>query len=398
MRARAVLLGLAITGLLTLSTRAAAASAQVTVNPDSTGIPSDSKQSIQAARALVAAGHLHQAIERLRLYVAEHPHSIRARRFLGDLYYRANDLSDAEATYLAVLSATGGDRATYNRLGAVYAAENKTKAAIDAYNKSLPATNSIIDLVALHRRRGDLQDFVQRTEDESRIHPRDAAYQIDLGQIFESIDRTNDARVHFQEALNLDPNQADALNGLGLTMLDEGNDLNAERYFKRCLRQRALSYSCTNNLAVTYMDLNRYHAARTLLIAAIARRPEQPEAFVNLGYIHDAHGHWKRAISRYVQALAVGPYWRDAYLNLGLDYKTHHLYSLAESVLLKGIAAVPYDGALHVVLGQTYSAQGKTALALQQYSFATHAFDPNVRSVARALIAALTPTALTAPH
>jgi len=402
MRSPTLLLGLALAGLLALAAPPVPAAAGLVVNPSSAqvshGFPADPKGAIRAARALVAAGHLQQAIAGLKLYTAEHPREIGVRRFLGDLYYRAGELGMAQQSYLAIVSDFGGDRETYNRLGSVYASENHINRAIAYFDKSLPAADSVIDLVSLHRRKGDLASFIAYTRAQALAHPNDPGLQDDLGQVYESVKRPGHAERAFRRALALAPQDAGALNGLGLAMLDQGLVKDAIADFEQCLSELPGDYKCTNNLAVADLDIDRVAEAESLLKTAHAKRPELPEAIVNLGYIRDERGDWRGAIRRYVQALAVGPFWRDAYLNLGIDYERHHLYALAESVLLKGIAAVPYDGAMHVVLGQTYADQGKTALALAQYAFATHALDPHVRNVAKRLIAALTPPSPQPPH
>lgn len=396
MRSPTLWMGLALAGLLAFAAPPVpAAAVGFVVNPSSAqrshGFPADPKAAVRAARALVAAGHLRRAIAALKLYTLEHPREIGVRRFLGDLYYRAGELRSAQQTYLAIVADFGGDRETYNRLGSVYASENHLNRAIAYFDKSLPASDSVIDLVSLHRRKGDLAGFISYTRAQARSHPEDPGLQDDLGQVYESVKRPKHAERAFRNALALAPQDVGALNGLGLAMLDQGRVKDALADFRQCLTELPGDYKCTNNLAVADLDLHRIAAAETLLQLAHANRPELPEAIVNLGYIRDERGDWHGAIRRYLQALAVGPFWRDAYLNLGIDYERHHLYALAESVLLKGIAAVPYDGAMHVVLGQTYADQGKTALALAQYAFATHALDPHVRNVAKRLIAALTP-------
>ena len=395
MRSSTLVLGLDFAGLFSVAAAPVPTLAGFIVNPSnaqvSHGFPADPKGAVRAARALVAGGHLKRAIAALRLYTAEHPREIGVRRFLGDLFYRAGELTLARQTYLAIVTDFGGDRETYNRLGSVYASENHINRAIAYFDKSLPAADSVIDLVALHRRKGDLASFITSTRNRALAEPNDPGLQDDLGQVYESVKRPRSAERSFRRALALAPHDVGALNGLGLAMLDQGLINDAIANFEQCLNEAPGGYKCTNNLAVADLDLHRVAAAESLLKAAYAKRPEMPEAIVNLGYILDARGDWRGAIRRYLQALAVGPFWRDAYLNLGIDYERHHLYALAESVLLKGIAAVPYDGAMHVVLGQTYADQGKRTLALAQYAFATHALDPHVRDVAKQLIAALPP-------
>lgn len=350
---------------------------------------SDPQGAMRSARERVAAGDLPGAIRGLAVYLAAHPTELEPGRLLGDLYYRSGDLSKAENTYRALLDLYPKDRETHNRLGTVLATENRVDDAISEFNASLPGTDSVGDLVALHAKKGDLQAYRGKLELLADTYPTYAAAQSELGQAYAALHRPSEAARMFRRALDSEPSDLTALNGLGLAMLDlHAFDLAAGN-FKRCLQIDPTSYSCADNLGATYLEMGRFAEGEQILTTAHNLAPERVEALVNFGYLADSRGDWKGAVAWYVRALSLSPFARDAYFDLGLEYEQHRLFDQAEAVLVKGIAINPNDGPLHAVLGQTYQDAGKNDLALEQFRLAAASLDPTIVALARSRFAAL---------
>ena len=111
-------------------------------------------------RAIIdAAGDLDGAARALAVYVAAHPEIVEPARYLGDLYYRQADFASAERIYLQVLRYHPDERATHDRLGGIYAAQDRIQDAVNEFTKSLPNPAGYGHLVDLHRRLGDLASF-----------------------------------------------------------------------------------------------------------------------------------------------------------------------------------------------------------------------------------------------
>ena len=68
--------------------------------------------------------------------------------------------------YEQLIARNPKDKQTHNRLGVVYATENRVDVAIVQFQNALPGTDSIRDLVLLHLRKGDLP--VYQAADASR--------------------------------------------------------------------------------------------------------------------------------------------------------------------------------------------------------------------------------------
>jgi tetratricopeptide (TPR) repeat protein len=333
---------------------------------------------VAAARQRVASGDLDGAIALLKLYVVAHPGSAEAGRYLGDLYYRQSDFVAAENAYLAILRVNPRDRETYNRLGGVYAAEDRVGEAIDAFTRSLPDTGSYGRLTALHRRKGDLAAFEDGLRGDAESQPENAAAQYAIGVVDHADRKYSEAAMYLSRALALDPTSCAALTELGSTDLDLGIASEAFSLFERCLGRDRDNYPALVDLGVARTQSGETAKARELFDHALRVRPEGAEAFVDLGFLDDLDGRWQSAVQYYLRALAYDPLARDAYLDLGYDYNEHGLYALAEAAFLKGLSASPDDGRLHYLLGVTYAGQGKRALARAEYERAARSDEPEV--------------------
>jgi tetratricopeptide (TPR) repeat protein len=352
---------------------------------------SDPTGAIHAARERVAAGDLAGAVKGLEIYVVSHPGEAGPERFLGDLYYRQGRFDKAEAVYQNILAHDPGDRETHNRLGVVYATENRIDDAIVQFDKALPGTDSVADLVAMHLRKGDLPQYRQQMERLATAEPTNADIQAEMGQVYAALHRPADSLSYFMRALDSDPQSLTALNGLGLAYFDLHNYPEAERNFRTCLGIDNTNYTCTNNLGAAYLQAGDDETAKPYLLRARSLAPERPETLVNFGFLADRRGDWRQAVDFYVKATVVGPYLPEAYIDLGIDYEHNALYQLAQAALLKGIAAAPEDGRIRYLLAVAYNAQGERPLALQQLKVAAQSLDPDVARIASEESAKLAP-------
>lgn len=391
---RPMLCSLLVAVLSCFSAAAPSFAGTVLVNPQQVpqdALPSDPAGAMQAARQRVAGGDLDRAVRELAAYVFYHPGEIGPERLLGDLYYRQGNLSKAQSTYQHILSYAPADKETHNRLGSVFATENRIDDAIAEFNRSLPGTDSVPDLVRLHLIKGDFARYRKERERAAVDFPTDAEAQLELGQVYEAIHQPDAAIRYFKRALDNDSTSVAAMSGLGLAYLDELRLAEATTEFQLCLRHEAYNYPCMNNLGATYLQGARWDAAASVLDSAHRMAPERSEALVNLGYLADSRGDWKRAVAYYVDAMTVYPYSPDAYIDLGYTYNAHGLYQLAQAALIKGLSVAPQDGRLHYLLGEAYQSQGNASLAKAQFAAAAgdQDLDPDVKRMAQERVATL---------
>lgn len=355
-----------------------------------TTIMGDTPQSIVLrARERVAEGHLNKAIRLLSRFVSADPTAIDPERLLGDLYYREGNFKMAQTEYQRILEYAPNDKETHNRLGSVYASENRIDDAIREFNKSLPGADSVPNLVELHMRKGDFAQYEARHKARAIAYSNDAEAQLELGEIYETTNRPNHAILYLNRALQDSPGSQPALDYLGLAYLDAGRNQAAIKEFDACLKRNSFDYGCVNNLGTAYISTGQYALAQQEFETAHNLQPEGGEALVNLGYLADLHGDWKKAVAYYVTSMTVYPYAAEPYLDLGDDYIEHGLYDLAKAALVKGLAVAPDDGRLHYLLGEAYAHEGNNALATAQFNDAVRLGDPGVRAMAEQRVAAL---------
>jgi tetratricopeptide (TPR) repeat protein len=355
------------------------------------GQGADEMSALASARAKVAAGDSGAALRDLQTYVPLHPADTDAARFLGDLYFRVPDYRDAEATWKAIVARVPNDRETHNRLGSLYAAQDRIGDAIAEYEKSLPSRGGFLGLVDQHRRRGDLTDFRARFASNAEDNPLDVQAQSFYGSILRAMRQYDTAQQFYERAVALQPKNCGTLVDAGNNLIDLNRLDDALRYLDRCLAIDATNYAANVDAGEAYIELKASSKARPLFDRALATKPDGSEALVDIGYLEDEAGHWKDAVVDYLRAMNAYPLEAAAYIDLGYDYNEHQLYNLAEAAFIKGLSVAPDDGRLHYMLAVTYNVQGKVDLARDQYQLAIASEEPLVVHAAKAELALLPP-------
>lgn len=343
-------------------------------------------QMMDRLRAEAVNGHLEAAISELRDFVRQHPELPTPQRLLGDFYFRKPDLRAAEQVYRMVVARFPGDAESWNRLGGIYAAEDRVPEAIAAFNRSVPEPSVFINLVALHRRRGDLASYETKVAEDAERNPTDPHDLLTYGSVLAAVHKYDTAVNVFKQALSFagPPERCPVLNNLAIVYLDVKRVADAIPLLQTCLQIEPANYSALVNVAEANIELGKYDAARPYLQQALKSKIDRPEAYVDIGFLEDAAHNWKAAVTDYEKAILVDPFWRDAYIDLGYDYNEQKLYPQAEAAFLKGLSVSPHDGRLSYMLGRTYREQGKLDLAIQQYQHAvSYSDEDNIVRAAR---------------
>jgi len=357
---------------------------------DSSSIaPKPESAAVQAARAKIAMGDYAAAIASLEVYVPKHSEDIVAARLLGDLYFRIPDYRRAERMWKGILASNPDDRETHNRMGSLYAAQDRIPESIVEFEKSLPEREGFEGLVAEHRRKGDLNIFTDNARTEVEAQPLNASKVSFYADILRAQGRFAEAQPFFDRVATIWPRDCGALVDAGNNEIDLGKLDRALELLNRCLAIDPQNYPALVDSGEAYMELRQAPRAAALYQRALATRPNGSEALVDIGYLEDDAGNWKAATTDYVRAMAADPFRSEAYVDLGYDYNEHRLYQLAEAVFLKGLSIAPEDGTLHYMLAVTYNLQGKIPLARAQYQLAIASNEPNIVQAAQAELALL---------
>ncbi|MBD2181524.1 FkbM family methyltransferase [Aerosakkonema funiforme] len=223
-------------------------------------------------------------------------------------------------------------------------------------------------------------------------------------------DHLADAIASFQQAINLNPHNAEAYNNLGNALADEGNLAEAIASYQQAVTLNPKYIEAHYNLANLYNiidkleeaiasyqqvislnpdDANAHYNLGVALgkqgkleeaIAsyqkAIVLNPKDAEAYNNLGNALQEQGNLEEAIASYQKAINLNPNYAEAYNNLGYAFQEQEKLEEAISYYQKALTLNPNNAEVHNNLGNAFEEQGKLEDAIAYYQQAL-ALNPN---------------------
>src|SRR5262245_3747485 len=164
----------------------------------------------------------------------------------------------------------------------------------------------------------------------------------------------------YKEALEINPDLAEARNKLGAAYLRKGLHDEALAAFKRTIevsQDPRVSALAHYNLGLIYAMKELNEEAITSFKKAIENKPDYAEAIHNLGSAYMKIGLNDEAITAFRQTIEASrkPELRaKAYLNLGLIYTNTELYDEAIDSFEKSLRLQPSDPDTYFILGDCY--------------------------------------------
>jgi Tfp pilus assembly protein PilF len=125
--------------------------------------------------------------------------------------------------------------------------------------------------------------------------PENARVQIVVGEMYLDDDRLNEAERAFRTALQVNGTNAEALNGLGLTLAKRGRTAEAKEDFERAIALRRDYSQAINNLGVLYMQQGKVNDAISAFTYGIRVAPNEDILYLNLGRTYVQTGNLDRA-------------------------------------------------------------------------------------------------------
>jgi len=155
----------------------------------------------------------------------------------------------------------------YGKLGQIYHAYSLIAPAHDCYlNASILAPKDFrwIYLVAkLDQQEGRFEDAIRRYRIARTLRSDYVAVPVNLGNIFLELNRLEEARASFKEALEIDKNNPAAHYGLGQVALSNRNYAEAIEHFDQTLAQVPTANRVHYSLAMAYRGLGDVEKVKT---------------------------------------------------------------------------------------------------------------------------------------
>lgn len=184
-------------------------------------------------------------------------------------------------------------------------AASRALALLEANVKANPDdSGAYLALADMYADAGRVDDAVKLLDRASERIPKDASLPFQQGSILEKADRFADAERAFQRALELEPDNADALNYLGYMLADRGQRLDdAVRFVTRALELDPNNPSYLDSLGWAQFKRGDLAPAEQNLTRAAAALPRNSviqdhlgDLLARLGRTKDAASAWTRAL------------------------------------------------------------------------------------------------------
>jgi tetratricopeptide (TPR) repeat protein len=193
-----------------------------------------------------------------------------------------------ESLWTHALTCTSGNYTAHNNLGYVPAAQGRTAEAVEHYQKAL------------------------------EIYPDYAEADNNLGTVFLNQGRLDEAAKYYHRALKIYPGFAEAHNNLGILLTKEGQTAEAIEQYRKAIELNPDRAEFYNNLGNLLATQGRTDEAIEQFQKALEVDPDNAKVRYNLANIFTAQGRWDEAIEQYHRALKQMPDSTHAHYQLGL--------------------------------------------------------------------------------
>jgi tetratricopeptide (TPR) repeat protein len=199
-----------------------------------------------------------------------------------------------------------------------------------------------------------------------------------LGIALRDHGETDQAIIHYRQAIELRPGYAEAHYNLGRLLAEKGEFNDAINHYEATLAINPADAEAHNNLGATLFQAGRVDDAIAHYQEALAVRPDYAEASCNLADALLSKGDMDGAIMHYRTCVAVLPNRTDAQYNLASALLRKGRIDEAIIHYEKALELLPENADAHVNLGSALLAKGRVAEAIGQYKEALQLAPENV--------------------
>jgi tetratricopeptide (TPR) repeat protein len=290
--------------------------------------PDDQRASLRLAFLYYEARRFPEATERFEAARAANPEEYEIAFFLGVSRRRQGDERGALEAFQSIPAAHEHFTEAQMQIASIYERRGDFDSARKAVDSALAVERSRpLELYAatLQAKAGDLDGAVAYVQGLIDKEPQNDELHYNLGIIYGEADRHDLAVEAMQKALDLNPDNASALNYIGYTWAERGENLDeAERLIVRAIELRPEDGYIVDSLGWVYymrarplVQSGRREAAQGFIERALKEleRADEltggdPVISEHLGDTYLLQGQRKLALDKFEEALQLGP--RDA--------------------------------------------------------------------------------------
>ena len=165
---------------------------------------------------------------------------------------------------------------------------------------------------------GRIEEAIAHYQQALRIKPDYAEAHYNLGNVFLREGKISDAIGHYEQALRIKPDYAEAHNNLGFALQQSGRTTDAIAHYEQALRLRPDFAVAHVNLGNALAKLGRDPEAIRHYQQALEIDPRNAEAHYELANAQLRVGNASQAITHYTQSLQIDPGNSEAHSKFGI--------------------------------------------------------------------------------
>jgi tetratricopeptide (TPR) repeat protein len=322
---------------------------------------------------LATQGDLAAAAAALERAVEIEPARAGAWTKLGDVRLAQGDPAGARGHFVHALDLDPADRHANQRMGLMLREEGDVTGAIAAFERGIAGTppdylGVKLDLALLYNLAGRPERTVELLAPFAAEPGADIAVHRTVANAELTLERFDAAEAGYRAALAIDPDDAQALLGLGVALRGGGDTDGALAAHEAALERAPGNTLVTLELARTRHAAGETAAAVAGLEAALAEGPADPAPFETaLAELHAASGDADRAAEIWAAQIEAGRGRPASYVNLGLLRQRAGDVAGAEAVWLAMAEAFPDSAEADFRLGALYGALDRWPEAAARY-------------------------------
>ena len=229
---------------------------------------------------------------------------------------------------------------------------------------------------AIAHRLGQIDESIRHYNKAIAIKPDYAEAYSNLGNTFQEQGNLEKAINAYNIAIDIQPKYADAYNNLGNTLHLQGRLDKAIDAYKQALNINPNLSDAFYNMGNALRQKGRIEEALTAYNNAIAMRPDHAEAHNNMGATLREQGKLKEAIESCKKAVQINPKHADAYNNMGVTLQQQGTLEAAIEAYKKAVQINPKHADAYNNMGVTLQQQGTLEAAIEAYKKALE-IEPN---------------------
>ncbi len=192
-------------------------------------------------------------------------------------------------------------------------------------------------------RRGDNAGAIQAYQEALKLDPNDADLKLGLARALSLGGHNEESKSLYQELLSKSPDDADALEGLGHAFLRSDHPLEARAVFERLSARQPANPEFQTDLAQVEARLGHYKHAREILSAVLTFHPGQREARLQLAYVNLYQGRYAPALAAFARLLKADPTDFEALLGNARAFYFRGKISYSYALVSKLVGEHPND-------------------------------------------------------